>query len=194
MCTMVWMGCVSIHVSFSQTRKARTVLGLAQLLPRQEFGHRVQDPQQLVARLHRKHENLSNSATSSTFTHEFCVRTIDFCDSPARTHEFSGFCESPARTHDFFVNLPLALNLWLVRMNFVNQHSLQHCESSTRCLWCVFRHQLSPDFEPVSVWHTLHQSQASSRGQCRQQGVQCVAQRWMSTDGSSVPAGNFATG
>ena len=39
------------------------------------------------------------------------------------------------------------------------------------------RHQLSPDFEPLSFWHSLYQTQNPSRDQCRQQGVQCVAQR-----------------
>ena len=56
------------------------------------------------------------------------------------------------------------------------QHSLQHCESSTRCLWRLFRHQLYPDFD-VSVRCSLCQSQTSSRGQCRRSGVRCVAQR-----------------
>ena len=36
---------------------------------------------------------------------------------------------------------------------------------------------VSPHFEPISVRHSLHQCQASSRGQCRHQGVQCVTQR-----------------
>ena len=54
---------------------------------------------------------------------------------------------------------------------------VKHRESSTRSLRHVFRHQLSPDFDPVSVWHSLYQSQTSSLGLCRQQGVQCVAQR-----------------
>ena len=74
------------------------------------------------------------------------------------------------------------------------QHSLQHCESSTRSLRCVFRHKLSPDFEPVPVRNSLYQSQASSCGQCRQPGVQCV---WlnvrMNTEPSSVPARTVAT-
>ena len=67
-----------------------------------------------------------------------------------------------------FPRIPGFLELW---------HSLQHCETSTRSFRRVFRHQLSPDFEPVSVRYSLCQSQASSCGQCRQQCVQCVAQR-----------------
>ena len=55
MCTMVGMGCVSTHVSFSQTRKAHMVRGLAPLLPRQEFCHRALDPQQLVGWLRQNH-------------------------------------------------------------------------------------------------------------------------------------------
>ena len=41
----------------------------------------------------------------------------------------------------------------------------------------VLGHQLSPRLIPVSVRRSLHQSQASSSGQCRQRGVKCVTQR-----------------
>ena len=57
------------------------------------------------------------------------------------------------------------------------QRGLQHLESPTRGFRRVLGHQLSPRLEPVSVRHSLHQSQASSSGQCRQQSVQCVTQR-----------------
>ena len=70
-----------------------------------------------------------------------------------------------------FQRFPRFLKLGRIVTHFRLQHSL------TRCLWCVFRHQLPPDFEPASVRHSLCQTQTSSRGQWRQQGVQCVAQR-----------------
>ena len=58
--------CVSTRVSFSQTRKAHKVWGLAPLLPRQELCHRRLDPQQLVVPLRshawKNHLNLTNFA------------------------------------------------------------------------------------------------------------------------------------
>ena len=75
-----------------------------------------------------------------------------------------------------FSRVPGFLELCRSFTHSLLQHSLQHFESSTSSLRRVFRHQLSPDFEPVSVRHSLYQSHASSCGQC-QQGVQCVAQR-----------------
>ena len=51
-------GCVSTHVSFSQTRRARNVWELAPLLPRQELSNRVLDSQQLVSRMRHHAKNL----------------------------------------------------------------------------------------------------------------------------------------
>ena len=54
-----------------------------------------------------------------------------------------------------FSRFPRFLKLcWIVTHSQL-QHCLQQCESSTRCLWCVLRHQLSPDFDPVSVRHAV---------------------------------------
>ena len=43
----------------------------------------------------------------STCTHEFCIRTHGFGNSPPRKHDFCEFCESSARTHDSIVPLTL---------------------------------------------------------------------------------------
>ena len=62
---------------------------LAPLLPRQEFCHRVLDPQQLVGWLRQKRGNLVKVCNLSTCTHEFSsVRTHDSGYSPVRAHEF----------------------------------------------------------------------------------------------------------
>ena len=102
MCSVVWMGWVSTRVSFSQTRKARTVWGLAPLLPRQEFCHRKLDPQQLVARL--RHHALTNHMDFANSVNLQLVR-MSFVN-----HQF-------VRTT--FVTLRL------VRMAFVNFVNLQ---------------------------------------------------------------------
>ena len=57
------MGCVSDRVSFSQTRKAHVVWGLAALLSQQELCQRQLDPQQLVAR--RRHQVWADRTVAS---------------------------------------------------------------------------------------------------------------------------------
>ena len=76
-----------------------------------------------------------------------------------------------------FPRLPRLLKLCQIVAHPQLSHGLQHGESATHGLRRVLRHQLSPHLEPVSVRYSLHKSQASSSGQCRQQGVQCVTQR-----------------
>ena len=83
---------------------------------------------------------------------------------------------SSGRPHDV-PNFQRFLKLCRIVTHSRLHHSLQHCEYSTRCLWCVSRHQPSPDFAPITVRHSLHQSQTSSCGQCGQQSVHCVATR-----------------
>ena len=165
-------GCVSTHVSFSQTRKAHMAWGSAPLLPRQEFCHRVLDPQQLVGSLRQKHWTFSDFAIrqlvhmSSVFVRMTSVTlllvrmnsvNLDSCESPARTLFFDEFCESSARTHDFgelcessartHELCEICVNLLLVRMNFVKDLRLD--EVHTIFLDQVFR--LSPYFRKSSL-------------------------------------------
>ena len=134
------MGCVSTHVSFSQTRKARIVWELAPLLPRQELCHRVLDPQQWVARVRhhvwKNHMNLANFAifqfVRMTFVNLLLIH-MTFVN--------------PLLVHMTFVNFAIrqlarmtSVHLQLARMTFVTfvhpllvrMNFLEFCESPAR--------------------------------------------------------------
>ena len=108
--------------SFSQTRNAHMVWGLAPLLPRQEFCRRVYDPQYLVAqmRLHAWTNHMTANfgilqLVRTTFANLQPVRmtlvTLQLVPMSFVKLQF---------VHTSFVKLQLVRNVLLVRMTLVN--------------------------------------------------------------------------